>query len=68
MILSYDNLIVNNTIYDSKITGPAIYAVVNTTVCGNTINNITGPNGIQFALSASNCLIHNNTINMNEGT
>ena len=65
---SYDNIIVNNTIYDSKITGPAIYAVVNTTVCGNTINNITGPNGIQFALSASNCLIHNNTINMNEGT
>ena len=64
---SYNNVIINNTIYDSKITGPAIYAVVNTTVCGNAIRNITGPNGIQFALTASNCLIYNNTISMNEG-
>ena len=65
---SYNNVIINNTIYDSKITGPAIYAVVNTTIIGNTIQNITGPNGIQFALTASNCLIHNNTINMANGT
>ena len=64
---SYNNVIINNTIYDSKITGPAIYAVVNTTVCGNVVSNITGPNGIQFALSASNCLIENNTIDMNTG-
>ena len=64
---SYNNVIINNTIYDSKVTGPAIYAVVNTTVIGNVIENISGPNGIQFAITASNCLIHNNTINMNEG-
>lgn len=64
---SYDNLIANNTIHDSKITGTAIYAVVNATVYGNVIENITGPNGIQFAPSASNCLIYNNTINMNTG-
>ena len=64
---SYDNIIINNTIYDSKITGPAIYAVVNTTVIGNVVKNITGPNGIQFALTASNCLIENNTIDMNDG-
>ena len=64
---SYDNTIINNTIYDSKITGTVIYAVVNTTVIGNVIQNITGPIGIQFALTASNCLIHNNTISMNEG-
>ena len=64
---SYNNLIANNTIYDSKITGVAIFAVENTTVYGNTIENITGPNGIQFALAASNCLIHNNTINMASG-
>ena len=64
---SYDNIIINNTIYDSKITGPAIYAVVNTTVIGNTVRNITGPYGIQFALSASNCLIDNNTFDMNSG-
>ena len=64
---SYDNIIINNTIYDSKITGPAIYAVVNTTVIGNVVRNITGPNGLQFALTASNCLIENNTIQMNDG-
>ena len=64
---SYDNLIANNTIHDSKITGTAIYAVVNATVYGNVIDNITGPNGIQFAPSASNCLIYNNAINMNTG-
>ena len=65
---SYNNLIANNTIYDSKITGPAIYAVVNTTVYGNVIENITGPNGIQFALTASNCRVYNNTISMKNGT
>ena len=65
---SYNNLIANNTIYDSKITGPAIYAVVNTTVYGNVIENITGPHGIQFAITASNCRIYNNTISMNNGT
>ena len=64
---SYDNIIINNTIYDSKITGPAIYAVVNTTVIGNVVKNITGPNGLQFALTASNCLIENNTFDMNDG-
>lgn len=64
---SYDNVIINNTIYDSKITGPAIYAVVNTTVIGNVVRNITGPNGLQFSLTASNCLIENNTFDMNDG-
>lgn len=64
---SYDNIIINNTIHDSKITGSAIYVTVNCTAIGNVIKNITGEHAFEFSISASNTLVQGNTINMASG-
>ena len=64
---SYDNIIINNTIHDSKITGSAIYVTVNCTAIGNVIKNITGEHAFEFSVSASNTLVHDNFINMASG-
>ena len=64
---SYDNIIINNTIHDSKITGSAIYVTVNCTAIGNVIKNITGEHAFEFSISASNTLVHDNFINMASG-
>ena len=64
---SYDNTIINNTIHDSKITGSAIYVTVNCTAYGNVIQNISGEDGFEFSISASNAYVDNNIINMSSG-
>lgn len=64
---SYSNVIINNTIQDSKITGSAIYISVNCTALDNVIQNISGANAIEFSISGSNTLVDNNLINMTSG-
>ncbi len=64
---SYDNIIINNTIHDCKITGAAIYVAVNNTVEGNQIYNIQGEHGIELGFTASNSLVYNNSISLISG-
>ena len=64
---SYDNIIINNTIHDSKITGSAIYVTVNCVAYGNVIQNISGEHAFEFSITASNALVYDNFINMTSG-
>ena len=64
---SYDNVIINNTIHNSKITGSAIYVTINCIAYGNVIRNISGEHGFEFSITASNTLVQDNLINMTSG-
>ncbi|WP_297982910.1 right-handed parallel beta-helix repeat-containing protein [uncultured Methanobrevibacter sp.] len=64
---SYDNLIANNTVFNSKLTGSAIYLMPNNTAYGNIVYNISGRSGIEFNYYASNCDVYDNLIYMARG-
>ncbi|ADC47909.1 adhesin-like protein [Methanobrevibacter ruminantium M1] len=61
---SYDNIVANNTIFNSKLTGSAIYLMPNNTAYGNIVYNISGHNGLEFNYYADNCKVYNNIIDV----
>ena len=63
---SYDNIIANNTIFNSKITGSAIYLMPNNTAYGNIVYNISGKSGLEFDYYAENCHVYDNIIDVPE--
>lgn len=61
---SYSNILANNTIFDSKLTGSAIYLMPNNTAYGNIIYNISGKSGLEFNYYADNCNVSGNIIDV----
>ena len=57
---SYDNIVANNTIFNSKLTGSAIYLMPNNTAYGNIIYNIGGHSGLELNNYADNCHVYDN--------
>ena len=61
---SYSNIVANNTIFDSKLTGSAIYLMPNNTAYGNIVYNISGKSGLEFNYYADNCNVYGNIIDV----